>query len=588
MDTEYVAGNDILEETDETKSAKERLAGVSYGLARSTGQLIGGSYRVVSRFSKVMKHCGERITGAGHEASAEDDPCVQLAEPDDEVADDNEAGDFKSSAALHPGQEETTSGKRATKALLAALESNLGAVRCELDKTRSQAKETQNRLTSQLKALKKEKKSLVSDLERAKSQAKKKTVKKDVINERVAALESELIAAKEKMDQIQNKANQTQVKFKSQLKTLQEKNKSLADNLQKARSEVDEARAKEGKLSTQVSILESELATVRCQLYEALRKAGDTESDLSPSVDVVETEPDSIIAETKHAKTTATLVEKKITNAVVDAVTQPAEEEKAGTKKQEPEAQVVNEAVEAKSPVSDDVTVEEVNAAVFDREAEKIIFTKALHDITGQDKATRIDAVKAIGDIRHELSTRVLVAQVASEPAPQVRSECIKALAALNMKEGLAAVENALMDEASLVRLAAVWSLYRMAGVESAPALIQMCADEDEEVRRRAVTCIGWLGKEELATALVPLLNDSSISVQQAAIKAMVNLHSRAVVSALIEHLHDSDRIIRKDIITALKIITGRKMNGRFPKDKESLKQCIIQWRRWWDEQYPE
>jgi len=136
--------------------------------------------------------------------------------------------------------------------------------------------------------------------------------------------------------------------------------------------------------------------------------------------------------------------------------------------------------------------------------------------------------------------------------------------------------------------LAAVRGVYRLAGAESGPALIQMFSDNDESIRRRAAVCIGWLGKEEFATPLIPLLDDSSVSVRQAAIEAMGNLRNRAVVSALIEHLSDTEKTISKAIITALKTITGKKMSGLFPKDEKALRQLIARWRQWWNEQYPE
>ena len=229
---------------------------------------------------------------------------------------------------------------------------------------------------------------------------------------------------------------------------------------------------------------------------------------------------------------------------------------------------------------------EEVDAAVFDSAAEKIIFKKALSDIAGQDETVRIDIVRTIGNIRHELSVRTLYARVLTEPSTQVRAECIKALAALNMTEGLPAVEHALTDEAGLVRLAAVWSLYHLAGAESGPALTRMFADEDDGVRRRATACIGWLGKEELAVKLMPLLDDSSVSARRAAVEAMGHLRSRQVVADLIEHLKDPEKTIRKTIISALKTITGKKMSGPFPRNEKSFQLLIVRWRQWWKDEH--
>ncbi len=242
---------------------------------------------------------------------------------------------------------------------------------------------------------------------------------------------------------------------------------------------------------------------------------------------------------------------------------------------------------EAEVPESADVALEEVEVADLPNASEKIIFAKALSDITSDDAAVRTDAVKVIAGVRHELSVRALAAQMAHEPSTQVRQECIKGLMTLQMTEGLPAVERALTDGAAPVRLAAVWGLYRLAGAGSTTALIRMFSDEDEDVRRRAVTCIGWLGQAELAADLLPLLDDSSVSVRRAAVEAMANLRCRQVVSALIERLNDPAELVRKAALSALKIITGKKMSGPFPKNAKSLERLIARWHEWWKEQQP-
>ena len=577
---ENIDENDVLEVADEAKSAKAGLANVSIGLAKGTGKFIGGSCRAARRFSKEVKQCGERIAGVGHGVAAEDDPYVQLAEPAGEVTDDTDVVEFKPSAALDPGQEEATSGKRATRALVVALESDLKAARAELEAMRSRDEGTNAPLTSQLKALQEEKESLLADLEQAKSLAQETILHKDAASEQVTALESELAATKDQLDQAHSQVRQVQDELKSQLNALKKKkDESLIADLEKARNEVDEIKSREEQ-----------------------------------AADTVQAEPDSIIAETEQTEAAIEPVEEKIVPVITEIISQPTEKELVEVKEQqeqvtETEASTSADAVVENEPVETEeqqlealvaeeavktetapaeVTAEEVNAAVFDRATEKIIFTKALSDMASQDEIARIDAAKAIGGIRHELSVRVLVARAATEPIPQVRSECIKALATLNTKEGLPVIEHALADHIPSVRLAAVRALYRIAGAGSGPTLIRMFCDEDESIRRRAVVCIGWLGKKEFATALVPLLNDSSISVRQATIEAMANLCSQAVVSALIEHLGDPEKVVREAIIAALKTITGKKMSGPFPGNEKSIQQLIVRWRQWWNEQYPE
>jgi len=611
MDTENVVETDVVETIDEEKSTKAGLASVSYGLARGTGKLVGGSYRMASCFSKTVKQCGKKIAGVHPHADDAEDLYAQLAESTSEDVDDHAQVDFKPSVALEPGAEEATSSKRAMRMLVTTLESDLKDAIAELEEMRSQAEGTNAPLTSQLTALQPEKESLLADLAQARTQADKMTVGKDALTEEVNALQSELAVAKDKLQQAKNE-------LATQVKTLQNEKESLIAELEQTKSQAGELTVCENAASEQVNSLKSELAATKMELQKVHDRADQTRNELKSQLDILQTkneslmadledaqdklykiklleqqltetdqsETDNITPDAEQAETTAELVADEIAPPIIEDISKPSEEEaEEEIIKKESETPLVDEITETET--SSDITAEDVKAAVFDGATEKIIFIKALSDLASRDKMARIDAVKAIGSIRHELSVRVLVTQLKTETVPPVRSECINALAALNIKEGLPTIESALADQVALVRLAAVRGVYRLAGAESAPALIQMFSDGDESIRRRAAVCIGWLGKEEFAPALVRLLDDSSVSVRLVAIEAMGNLRSPAPVSSLIEHLNDVDKIIRKAIIAALKTITGKKMSGPFPRDKKSLQQLIARWRQWWDEQYP-
>jgi HEAT repeat protein len=236
-------------------------------------------------------------------------------------------------------------------------------------------------------------------------------------------------------------------------------------------------------------------------------------------------------------------------------------------------------------PIPSAVTNEQVQAAVFDRAADRILFAKAVSDIGSHDTAVRMDAVRTMAGIRHELSVKALHAQVASDMSVHVRQECIKALTALEMKEGLFALEQALADRTGSVRLTAVWGMYRLGGAASAPALLRMLSDNSEGVRQRAVTCIGWLGREELSGQLAPLLNDSRASVRRAASEAMGLLGNRRVVLSLIEHLRDPDEAVRKSILGAIEKITGEKIGEVFPQDEADMDLLMARWHQRWREE---
>jgi len=470
--------------------------------------------------------------------------------------------------------------------------------------------------------------------------------RKDELVSKVTALESDLAEVRSQSAEAQNQVEDMQSQFASQLSELQAEKDSLVFDLEQTTKEINHLKSTEVTLRARVTAMESELDTTKAELEKARRPERFAKPQLLSEIGVTQTEPEVLLSERRQEKIAVSVEEKveptpevtaaknkdEAETAIEEPQYQPqvaefdipvsedvgiVETEQTDLPEQEQKElvmvqteQEVESSIETTTVQSDeqeqaeteieefqpvlaetevsvpaDVTIEQINAADFNSATEKIIFIKALSDINSQDKAMRVDAVKVMTGIRHELSVRALVAQMASEPSVLVRQECIKALASLEMKEGAGAIERALADEAASVRLAAVWGLYRLSGAQSSPALIRILDDEDEGVRRRAITCIGWLGKEELAVELLPLLDDSSVSVRQAAVEAMGNLRCQQAVSSLIERLNDPDKTTRKTILNALKTITGKKMSGPFPRDEQSFLRLVARWQQWWKDE---
>jgi HEAT repeat protein len=374
------------------------------------------------------------------------------------------------------------------------------------------------------------KSSAASQTSAIKSRSEQETGRKKAAKALIAAFESDLATAKHELKKAQSNAEKTQSKLASQLEELKVEKESLLSDLEQAKSQASEAVAREDEVKTGVTALESDLAVTQRQLNKLCKVEEDAKFQPPPDLSTVGIEEFEI-----------------------------------------PE--------KAKEKLS--ITEKQIQKAVFPKATDKIIFSRALSDITSQDAAVRADAVKIMAGIRHKLSIKALSAQIACDTSARVRQECTKALTVLEMKEGLSAIERALEDRESSVRLAAVWGLYRLAGVEGAPALLRMFTDEDEEVRRRAATCIGWLGQEKLAVELLPLLDDNSISVRRAAVEAMANLRSQQVVSFLIERLNDPVVSIRKAVLNTIETITGKKMSKSFPKGEKEFARLIMRWRQW-------
>ncbi|MHC4740124.1 MAG: HEAT repeat domain-containing protein, partial [Planctomycetota bacterium] len=300
------------------------------------------------------------------------------------------------------------------------------------------------------------------------------TARADMQGSAVTALESDLASARRELEKTLSEAEAIQSQLASQLKVLQAEKESLICELDGMRNEANEAKDRESAVRARVAALESDLATAQRELEQICRPRERKNSKVSSDVGTTRTGAQSTLPNLSRGRDTVAVSEEKVESSMKATAARP--EEEATTRIEEQLSKVSVEEAEASGP--EEVTLEEVGAAVFSSSAESVIFPKAFSDISNPDAAVRIDSVRAIGSIRHKLSVRVLVEQIGRESSARVRQECIKALTNLDAKEGLGVVERALSDRAALVRLAAVWGLYRLAGTESATALARMCSDE--------------------------------------------------------------------------------------------------------------
>ena len=531
--------------------------------------IIGTVSRCVGDCVGTVAFTGRRITGlvAGSLAAA----VHLLARP---IA-PSEFGTDKCSKS----PKETTVSQYALKNRVAILKSDLAKAHDQLIHAQNQVGKAQSQFVSQLHAQQTENKSLVSDLEQALRRAEEATARVSAAKMRVAALESDLVEARRQLEKTKSQVQQAQTQLALQLENLQTKRDLLLSELEQARSEVNKTKVRQDAARAHVATLEFELTAAKSKLEEARRFEKDVKSGFSSDIEMVL--PSAKIAPVyrDQEKIAPVIIGNAVTLSVEDTVAEPDVGEDVNIEEYGSKPVIVEDRVSV--PVG--VTAKQVQTASFESETERILFARALSDITSPDTSSRIDAVRTMAGIRHNLSVRVLDAQMASEQSAMVRQECVKALAGLGIKEVAGAVERALADKAASVRLAAVWGLYRLSGVQSSPAMIRMLDDKDEEVRRRATACIGWLGKKEIAMELVPLLDDSSVSVRQAAIEAMGNLRCQQTVPSLIERLiNDPDKTTRKAILNVLETITGKKMSGPFPRDEKSFLLLVARWRQWW------
>ncbi len=398
--------------------------------------------------------------------------------------------------------------------------------------------------------------SITSPASGLESRGGQETGRKKAAKALIVSLEQELATARHELKKAQSNAEITQSKLASQIDELKVEKKSLISDLEKAKSKAGEAVVRENEAKTRVSVLESDLVAAQ-RLLETPRKEKQEKAKFQPLSDISPIGGEKMISDQTQEKIETVFTDEKSVNAMAPVAAR----------------------------IDEQLTDEQVQTAVFSNETDKIIFSRALVDISSKDAMVRMDAAKTMAGVRHDLSVKALSIQVVSDTSARVRQECIKALTALEMKEGLPAVKRALDDREAPVRLAAVWGLYRLAGPESAATLAGMFSDKDEEIRRRAVTCIGWTGQEKLAAQILPLLSDKSASVRRAAAEAIGNLRSRQMVSTLIERLNDPDESVRKTVLIAIETITGKKLSKSFPKNKKEYERLVARWDERWKEE---
>ena len=321
-------------------------------------------------------------------------------------------------------------------------------------------------------------------------------------------------------------------------------------------------------LKTQATVMESEIAALQRELAKAQNSIRDFEiaeesakATLSSDVNTAKEQPQAELDEQDEKRIQDVLTEDDTAASMETSA--PAADEQAETEGEEEEEPSLT--TEIHKQVFADVREDELDAATFPKAVDRIVFTRALHDMASPEATLRVDAAKALAEIRSELSVRVLANQMGREHSVTVRQECVRSLATLRMNEGIAAVETAMNDQAAQVRLVAVWSLYRLAGAASVPALIRTSSDEDGEVRRRAITCIDWLAREKKTVGITG------------------STDSRLAASALIRCLQDPERSVRTAALGALEAVTGTKMSKQpTTKDKDPHQDIIEQWKKWW------
>jgi hypothetical protein len=175
-------------------SYDKQSSGVVCVVSKQAGAVAGTSVVI----SRKIAGCGVRTMAAAKDRLKQ--PLKYLV-----PSRNKKSGAASQTSAVKSRDEQETGRKKAAKALITKLESDLSAAKHELKKAQGNAGKTQSKLASQLEELNVEKKALLSDLEQAKNQAGEAVAREDEAKTRVAALEYDLTAAQRQLEMSQKK-----------------------------------------------------------------------------------------------------------------------------------------------------------------------------------------------------------------------------------------------------------------------------------------------------------------------------------------------------------------------------------------------
>ena len=149
-------------------------------------------------------------------------------------------------------------------------------------------------------------------------------------------------------------------------------------------------------------------------------------------------------------------------------------------------------------------------------------------------------------------SVQVLVAALEDTTCPK-RHEIALALGKTGDPRAARALENALKDGDSHVRVAAVEALANLGASHAANALLRSLKDNDPRVRSACIEALGRMGDPRIIEPInTSLLQDSSWDVRKLSVEALSRIRDDRTAPLLCLALHDKDHDVRQAAAAAL------------------------------------
>jgi len=369
--------------------------------------------------------------------------------------------------------EQETGRKKATKALIAALESDFAAARRELKKAQSNAEKTQAELASQLGELKAEKKSLISVLERAKSEANKALAREGEAKMRATALESDLAAAHRHLENSRKEEQNIKPQSPSDLSDVRP---------EQAEEKLEAVLTKEE--------VESTIEPIVTQSAEELNvKTEEQRSQGAPEVEMLS--PVAVTYEEAQAA-----VFPNATNKIIfmRALSDIASEDVAARA----------DAARAMAGIDHELSV-------------RALVTQMTCEPSPQ---VRQECIKALTTLGRQEGLPAFEGALTDESA-SVRLAAVRGLYHLAGAESAPLLIRMFCDESEGVRRRAVSCVGWLGQKELAVELLPLLTDSSASVRRAAAEAMGNLRSRQVVSALIERLNDPEKSVRKAVLGAI-------------------------------------------------------------------
>jgi HEAT repeat protein len=183
---------------------------------------------------------------------------------------------------------------------------------------------------------------------------------------------------------------------------------------------------------------------------------------------------------------------------------------------------------------------------LFTTRSERALYESAMRDLASADRESRRRAASCLQALGSKAAAPILAAALGRERDPEVKSELLGVLSALEVHGAAELALRELTDASPQVRSAALEALARLQGAASEPRLAGALGDPSPLVRRRAALLLGFRQGETADEALASALSDRDPGVARTAAVALSGRPSALAQRALARALDHREASVRR------------------------------------------